>query len=289
MNMRDLAGIPPWDWPQTASVSILEALGNRGTPFDERQLAAELAADLVVMNDDLAGVLLRILEDPSEPDNLRDRAAIAFGPTLEDVGMTEADLFDEWDTPAVTEPVLQRIRAALCDAFQNRENPKDVRRCALEASARAQEPWHADAIRAAYGGEDPEWKLTAVFCMRFVPGFEAEIVEALETEDPMTLFQAVQASRDQAVPKAWPRIRELVRTAASGIPLIPEDPGLGRSLLMVAMHAAAAIRPDKAEQLLGEFIDSADEDLSDAAMEALDVAEIFLAEEEEADDPTVWN
>ena len=55
MKMRDLAEIPPWDWPPTASVSILEVLGDREAPSDERQLAVELAGDLVVMNDDLAG------------------------------------------------------------------------------------------------------------------------------------------------------------------------------------------------------------------------------------------
>ena len=27
--MRDLAEIPPWDWPPTESVSILEVLGDR--------------------------------------------------------------------------------------------------------------------------------------------------------------------------------------------------------------------------------------------------------------------
>ena len=51
MKMRDLAEIPPWDWPQTASVSILEVLRNREAPSDERQLAASLAGNLVVMND----------------------------------------------------------------------------------------------------------------------------------------------------------------------------------------------------------------------------------------------
>ena len=289
MKMRDLAEIQPWDWPQTASVLILEMLRNGEAPSDERQLAVELAGDLVVMNDDLATELLRILEDPSEPDSLRGQAAISFGAVLEEVGSMEGGVFDEWDVPAVTAPVFERARAALRGAYQNLGYPKEVRRGALEASARAPEPWHADAVRAAYGEEDPEWKLTSVFCMRFVPGFEAEIVEALESDDPMTLFQAVEASRDQAVPQAWPRIRELAQTAASGIPPIPQHPGLGRSLVMAAMHAVAMIRPDKAEEMLGPFIDSDDEDLAEAAMGALDVAEVFLAEEEEAADPTLWN
>ncbi len=285
----DLAGIPPWDWPPTASVSILAVLVDREAPSDDRELAAELAGNLVVMNDDLAGELLRILENPSEPDSLRGQAAISFGAALEEVGSMEGGFFDGWEVPTVTAPVIERARAALRKAHQNLGNPKEVRRSALEASARAPEPWHADAVRTVYGDEDPEWRLTSVFCMRFVQGFEAEIVEALESADPMTLFQAVQAARDQGVLQAWPRIRELVRTAASGLPLIPEHPGLGRSIVMAAMHAVAMIRPDKAEEMLSPFIDSNDEDLADAAMGALDVAGVFLDEEEEAADPTLWN
>jgi hypothetical protein len=58
---------------------------------------------------------------------------------------------------------------------------------------------------------------------------------------------------------------------------------------MAAMHAVAAIRPDKAEEILGPFLDSTDEDLYHAAMEALDAADVFLLEEEEAEEPTLWN
>lgn len=289
MKMRDLAEIRPWDWPQTASVLILEMLRNEEAPSDERQLAAELAGDLVVMNDDLAGELLRILENPAEADILRAESAISFGATMEEVGWMEGGGFSVWEVPAVTEPVIERARTALRRAYLDLGNPKVVRRFALEASARAPEPWHADAVRAAYREEDPDWKLTAVFCMRFVSGFETEIAEALESDDALTLFQAVEASRDQAVPNAWPRIRELVQTAASGLPLIPENPGLDWSLLTTAMHAVAMIRPDKAEELLYPFIDSGNEDLASAAMGALDVADVFLEEEEEAADPTIWN
>lgn len=290
MKMRELADMAPWDWPQTASVSILEVLRDPEAPSDEREVAVELAGDLVVMNDDLARELLGILEDPSEPDSLRGRAAIAFGAALEDAETADAEAFDEWDTPALSEAMLQRIKDALRTTFHNLDLANDIRRYALEASARAPEPWHADAVMAAYREEDFEWKLTAVFCMRFVPGFEAEIVEALESDDPMVFFQAVQASRDQEVPRAWPRIRELVQAAASGKPLLPDDPELDRATLMTAMHAVAMIRPDKAEEVLSEFFDSDDEDLAEVAMEALEVAQVFLLEEEEEEeDPTVWN
>jgi hypothetical protein len=50
--------------------------------------------------------------------------------------------------------------------------PTDVRRRILEASVRAPQDWHRDAIRAAYASDDDVWRLTAVFCMRSVRGFE---------------------------------------------------------------------------------------------------------------------
>ena len=64
MRMHDLAAMPPWDWPPTAAADILVALEDRDALTSERLLAAELAGDLIVMNDDLAEELLRILQSP---------------------------------------------------------------------------------------------------------------------------------------------------------------------------------------------------------------------------------
>jgi hypothetical protein len=47
-----------------------------------------------------------------------------------------------------------------------------VRRRVLEASVRAPQDWHQEAIREAYSSGDESWRLTAVFCMRFVRGFK---------------------------------------------------------------------------------------------------------------------
>jgi hypothetical protein len=55
----------------------------------------------------------------------------------------------------------------------------------LEASVRAPQDWHLDAIREAYSSTDEAWSLTAVFCMRFVRGFNEQILEALESS-PIT-------------------------------------------------------------------------------------------------------
>lgn len=48
---------------------------------------------------------------------------------------------------------------------------------------RAPEQWHQNAIRAAYSNGDKEWILTAVFSMRWVRGFDDQILEALKSGD----------------------------------------------------------------------------------------------------------
>ena len=57
--------------------------------------------------------------------------------------------------------------------------PKELRRRILEASVRAFEPWHPDAIRTAYASSDQEWVLTAVFAMAHIKGFDEQILESL--------------------------------------------------------------------------------------------------------------
>src|SRR3954447_19295202 len=109
MNVRTLSETPPWEWPKSARKILRDALTNRQSPEADRVTAAELAGDLVVMNDDLAGVLLRIVEDSSEAEQLRARGAISFGPVLE-----QADIegFEDEDSEAIpiSEKTFDRIQ-----------------------------------------------------------------------------------------------------------------------------------------------------------------------------------
>lgn len=286
MRMHDLAAIPPWDWPPTAAPDIRAVLEDRNALTSERLLAAELAGDLIVMNDDLAEELLRILRSPDESEELRGGAAISFGAALEEANM---EGYDGLEAPVVTEPMLERAKAALRDSYQDPGSPKEVRRMALEASVRAPETWHAGAIRTAYDSGDREWKLTAVFCMRFVQGFDAEIAEALDTDDPDIHYEAVMAARDQAVPDAWGHLRALVLAAGSGDDLVPGEDDAERDLLIAAMQAVAFIRPLEAAEILGEIIQSVDEDLSEAALEALDMVQGLLEDDDAYDDEPTWH
>jgi hypothetical protein len=287
MDMHFLAGLPVFDWPADAHEDILAVLQDRQAPSDERLLAAELAGDLNVIEDILAQELLRILEDPSETDTLRGQAAISMGPVLEEGEMMG---FDEPESLVVSEDLLPRMKGALRRVFDDPGAPKETRRRALEASVRAPEAWHADAIRVAYLKEDHDWKLTAVFCMRFVPGFEAQIVEALDLEEVDILYQALWAAADQGVAGAWPFVQRLVLAAESGTPILPDDPEAERALLLAAINGVATIRPLEAHVTLSPLLEMDDEELAEIAAEVLDFVEaLWTPEDQDLEDEPTWH
>ena len=128
-------------------------------------LAAELAGDFTVVNDELVDALLSLLRRGDRSEEVRGRAAISLGPVLEQV---DIDGFENPDELQIAERTFQVIQESLARLYRDPEVPKEVRRRILEASVRAPQDWHRDAIRAAYSSDDEAWRLTAVFCMRFV-------------------------------------------------------------------------------------------------------------------------
>jgi len=286
MRMHLLAAIPPWEWPSDASDQIQAVLADQTELGSERLLAAELAGDLVVMNDELAQELLRIIGSQGEPSNLRAQAALSLGAALE-----EADMFDSGDPdfPTLGEAMLARSKKALQACYQDPGVPKEVRRRALEASVRSEDSWHPGAVRAAYHDGDREWKLTAVFCMRFVEGFEEEIVETLSSDDADILYEAILAARDSQVSEAWPTVRDLTLSAAAGVPLVPDDPDAERAIVLAAISAVAAIRPLEAAEVLEGLVDSEDEEYAEAALEALEVMDDLWGLEEDEEDGPTWH
>jgi len=121
---------------------------------------------------------------------VRGRAVISLGPILEHA---DTQGFEDADDLPITEPAFHRLQESLRKLYRDANVPKEVRRRILEASVRAPQDWHEDAIRVAYSSGDEVWRLTAVFCMRFVRGFEEQILEALDTEKPDIHYEAVVA------------------------------------------------------------------------------------------------
>src|SRR5580658_4307681 len=162
MDLNILLDTPPWEWPPDAGQIFQKALVDKRADQSDRLIAAELAGDLVVMNDDLADILLALAGNPGEPEQLRAQAAISLGPVLEQADMDE---FEDPDDVPITERTFHKIQDSLEKMYLDAATPKEVRRRILEASVRAPQPWHQDAIRSAYSSGDKEWMLTAVFSM----------------------------------------------------------------------------------------------------------------------------
>jgi hypothetical protein len=274
MDLKTLQDTPPWDWPRDAGKRFQEILIDHRANESDRLVAAELAGDLTVINDELADSLTAIIRSPDEPERLRARAAIALGPVLE---QAETDGFEDPDDVPITQRTFRNIQDSLRSLHFDNSIPKEVRRRILEASVRAPESWHQNAIRAAFSSGDKDWVLTAVFSMRWVRGFDDQILEALNSADPEIHYEAVEAAGNWGLAAAWSHIVALVH-----------DAGVPKPLLLAAIGAVASIRPAEARRILVDLADSDDEEIAEAADEAIGMAETASAEEDDEDVGSEW-
>jgi len=279
MDIKDLLDVPPWEWTGEASEIVLDALTDKRNEPD-RLIAAELAGELVVMNDEMAETLLEIVSSGSESEKLRARAVIALGPVLEEADTEFADgKFDDPEAVPIREHTFLALVDALRRLYVDDHIPREVRRRILEASARAPQDWHADAVRNAYSSGDKDWVLTAVFCMSSVRGFETEILECLKNADPLIHFQAVRAAGHSELAAAWPHVVDLVN-----------DPATPKPLRLAAIEAVGNIHPREARKVLAALSNSPDQEIAHAADEVLGMAAAMSGEleAEEDENKTEW-
>ena len=273
MDLKTLLDTPPWDWPRNAGKILRGILIDRQAGESDRTDAATLAGDPIVVNDEIAKSLLAIIESPGEPERLRAATAIALGPALE---LADTSDFDDVDEVPITERMFRLIKQSLRKFHSDNSFPKEVRRRVLEASVRAPEEWHKQAIEVAYSSGDAEWMLTAVFAMRRVRGFDDRILEALQSADEEIRCEAVEAAGNREVAAAWSHVAALVADSATP-----------KLLLLAAIGAVAGIRPAEARNLLSDLADSDDEEIAEAADEAIEMAETADFDDEEAGDDRV--
>jgi hypothetical protein len=274
MDVKSLLDVPPWDWPSDAGKLFLENLINRQADESDRLAAAELAGDLTVMNEELAAALLGIVRSGDEPAELRARAATALGPVLE---VADLDGFEDPDDVPITERTFHNIQDSLHKVYLDDGVPKEVRRRILEGSVRAPQDWHQSAIKAAYSSGDRDWMLTALFSMGHVRGFDDQILEALESSDPEIEYEAVRAAGAWGLDAAWSHVVSLVN-----------DPATPKDLLLAAIEAVGTIRPEEAGEILVELTDSDDEEIAEAANEAMMMAEATSDEIDDEGEENEW-
>ena len=274
MKIMILKDLPPWEWPGNTDKMILEILRDDKADGSERLLAVEMAGDSTVICDELAQALLSIIGSEREPDELRARAAIALGPALEYAFIDE---FDEPDEVPITEQIYHRIQETFHRLYLDQTAPQIVLRRILEASVRAPQDWHQNAVQDAYTSDDETWKLTAVFCMQFIRKFDKQILESLASNDPDILYEAVCAAGNWGIDAAWPSIAAIITDEESE-----------KDLLLAAIEAAVLIRPRAASEIIGPLLDSNDDDIIDVVHEALAMAGAFLNGDKDEDPPTFY-
>ena len=266
MDLKTLKNTPPWDWPEDAGKMILKILRDDLAWESDRLLAAELAGNFTVINAPLADTLLSILHRVDETEELRCEAAISLGTVLEYVDTYE---FKGADDAPISEELFRRIQESFHKLYMDEDVPKEMRRLILEASVHAPQDWHQDTVSTAYSTDNEAWKLTAVFCMCFIRGFEKQILEALDSKNPDINTQAVCAAGNWEVDAAWPHIAALVTAVETDKPL-----------LLAAIEALVSIRPQEASEVLANLTDSHDEDITEAVYDALALTE-GLSEDED--------
>lgn len=222
-----------------------------------------------MVDDELARELLRFARDPAREDEERGRALIVLGPALEECHDEEAPdgtletappgTEEWWDVPlssAGYREVTEELRRIYLDGAM----PKLVRRRALEAAVRAPREWQREAAATAWRSDDPEWRLTAVFAMGHLPGFEDEIGDAFQGEDAVVRREAMLAAGRSAAGEAL----------GDSIQDVAADRKAGRDDRLAAIEALAELQPDGAFEVLDELRDDPDPEIAAAAEEALE-------------------
>ncbi|MEW6741247.1 MAG: hypothetical protein AB1486_00685 [Planctomycetota bacterium] len=270
MNLKNLKNTPPWDWPEGARDKLLAILRDSRATQADRLLAAELASDYTVIDDELARALLAIVGRGSETEEIRGRAALSLGPALEHADTVG---FDDPDDIVISEKLFREIQQRLRGLYLDAGISARLRGQILEASVRAPQDWHREAIRAAYASGDETNKLIAVFAMRFVEGFDEEILQALTSTNPDIHYHAVHAAGNSSIDAAWSHIAGLV-----------EDDDTEKSLRLAAIEAVPGICAREACELLFGLTGSEDEDIAEAATASIALAEGLMAGDGDSDD-----
>lgn len=269
MNLEEIQNTPSWEWTEETGKFLHKVLTDRRAKLSDRILAAELSGELTVMNDELADSLLGIVKSREEPEELRGNAVTSLGPALEYADTME---FEDLEEDVISEEMFSRIQRSLRELYGDAGLTEDLRRQVLETAVRAPEEWHQKAVRAAYYSGDEDWRVTAVFCMNFIRGFDGEIIESLQSADPDIHIDAVSAAGVWGLDAAWKHIAGLAK-----------DENIDKTLRLAAIDAIAGIRPSDSLAILGDLTTSEDDDIVEAAFEAMAMAE-GIAELEDWDE-----
>jgi hypothetical protein len=250
--LEGFANLPTWDWPDDAMERIHEGLQSSDVPT--QCLAAQMAGK--IPGHDLALELIRVLKTADDTDLLVE-TSIALGPVLEEALL--GSFGDEDLEPEITPHLVHEIQSLFRRLYHDADAPNVVRRRVLEASVRSPEPWHVGATRAAFQSGDLGWRVTAVFAMGYLDGFETQIVASLDDEDTEIIRESIRSAARRRIQESGPRVLAII-----------QENDQDNQLRLIGVDALAQLRPSGAVAFLQSLTDHKDDALASAAHVALD-------------------
>lgn len=140
--------------------------------------------------------------------------------------------------------VYGELRFFLRAFFEDGRESGRLRRKALEVAVLAPEPWHEAAVRECWERTEPEWKVTALFCMGHLHpvDFTEEIDQGLAAGESALRSQAIVAADSRGLRALGPRIQRLAA-----------ERGHDLEVRLCAIEALATLRPPGAAALLAKL------------------------------------
>jgi len=259
MDLIGIINTPPWEWEEDTGKYLLTIIRDKQAEHAARRRAIELSGDLILMNDDISLTLMKILKDTGEPDDIRALSASSLGPVLDEMDLFDPDLLDlpDEDDPPISSIVYHEILGTMKTLYDDMTAPKLVRRRILEASTCSRQEWHTTAIETAYSG-DRDWVITAVFCMQSISGFDKQILESLEHENPIVHRSAVLGAGRWGLKAAQKHVIRILENEKEDL-----------YLLLAAIGAIVELDPAQAGSYLLDLTVWEDEQIAEAATDAM--------------------
>jgi len=249
--------------PRESKPALTKVL--QGEDPDLKVRALEFTAELID-GDPFAQLHVELVAGEDERPDVRARAAVALGPTLE---LCEYGFWDDpYDPPPISRTCFETILKRLERVYRSAEAPKLVRRRVLEAAVRAPRDWQRGAVRAAWNGDDLDWRQTAVFAMGRLSGFEETLAEALEADEDRIVCEAMRSAAGN------PSVSNTAETYLQ----FARDDQAPTSCRVAAIEGLRFVDTPQAFNLLETLTDAPDDEIAGTAAWALDEWHIYNGE-----------
>lgn len=258
-QLAAIASMGSWEWPEQARDILLEGLESA---VAERQILAinSLAEN---MDDEIVQKILSLLNDSTVGEAVQAEAVSGLSVVLEECELIGFD--DPWDPPPISIASVNSIMDRLRRLYLDSETPKIVRRRALESASRSPQGWQENAVRAAWASGDPEWQVSATFCMGLLRGFDSEIQQAFNSDNEKIKFEAIRAAGQSGIKALAPEILGLV-----------QDEAVNPQLRYAAAMSIGYLAPPEAFPILEKLQLNDDAELAELATEALAEAALWV-------------